>query len=200
MPKNDDGEFELILGNRQLLTVFFIVVVLLGVFFTMGYIVGRGSGPAAASSVAQNTKPDTPDSSGAATAPKPADAPPAAPQAGAMKPSAVQTHAAETPKVEEPAKKENPPESESPSPARAATPQSGEIYLQVAAIGKSEADLFVDVLNKKGFHALDAPVPGSNALFRVLVGPLEGAPAIAKARTDLQNAGFKGYDAIVRKY
>ena len=46
MPKNEDGEFELILANRQLLSVFFIVVVLLGVFFTMGYIVGRNSGPA----------------------------------------------------------------------------------------------------------------------------------------------------------
>ena len=44
MPKNEDGEFELILGNRQLLSVFFIVVILLGVFFTMGYIVGRNSG------------------------------------------------------------------------------------------------------------------------------------------------------------
>ena len=44
MPKNEDGEFELILANRQLLSVFFIVVVLLGVFFTMGYIVGRNSG------------------------------------------------------------------------------------------------------------------------------------------------------------
>ncbi len=47
MPKNEDGEFELILANRQLLSVFFIVVVLLGVFFTMGYIVGRNSGPPA---------------------------------------------------------------------------------------------------------------------------------------------------------
>jgi len=45
MAKNEDGEFELILGNRQLLSVFFIVVVLLGVFFTMGYIVGRNSSP-----------------------------------------------------------------------------------------------------------------------------------------------------------
>ncbi len=43
MPKNEDGEFELILGNRQLLSVFFIVVSLLSVFFTMGYIVGRNS-------------------------------------------------------------------------------------------------------------------------------------------------------------
>ncbi len=57
MPKNEDGEFELILANRQLLSVFFIVVVLLGVFFTMGYIVGRNSGPAV-SDIASAKKPD----------------------------------------------------------------------------------------------------------------------------------------------
>ena len=48
MPRNDDGEFELILGNRQLMSVFFIVVILLGVFFAMGYIVGRNSNTAGA--------------------------------------------------------------------------------------------------------------------------------------------------------
>lgn len=45
MGRSEDGEFELILGNKQLLSVFFIVVVLLGVFFTMGYIVGKNSVP-----------------------------------------------------------------------------------------------------------------------------------------------------------
>src|ERR671930_175914 len=45
MARSEDGEFELILGNKQLLSVFFIVVVLLGVFFTMGYIVGKNSLP-----------------------------------------------------------------------------------------------------------------------------------------------------------
>ena len=50
MPRNDasemDGsEFELVLGNKQLLSVFFIVVILLGIFFTMGYVVGRNSSP-----------------------------------------------------------------------------------------------------------------------------------------------------------
>lgn len=43
MARSEDGEFELVLGNKQLLSVFFIVVVLLGVFFTMGYIVGKNS-------------------------------------------------------------------------------------------------------------------------------------------------------------
>ena len=35
------------LGNRQLLSGFFIVVMLFGVFFVMGYIVGRNSAPPA---------------------------------------------------------------------------------------------------------------------------------------------------------
>ena len=34
MAGRDDGEFELILGNKQLLSVLFIVIVLLGVFWT----------------------------------------------------------------------------------------------------------------------------------------------------------------------
>src|ERR1700735_748091 len=34
LPKNDEGEFELVLGNRQLISVFLIVVVLLGMFFS----------------------------------------------------------------------------------------------------------------------------------------------------------------------
>ena len=45
MARNDEGEFELVLGNRQLISVFLIVVILLGVFFSMGYIVGRNSSP-----------------------------------------------------------------------------------------------------------------------------------------------------------
>jgi cell division protein FtsN len=66
-------------------------------------------------------------------------------------------------------------------------------------VGKSEADLMVDVLNKKGFKALSMQVPNS-ALYRVLVGPLADAAAISKTRTDLQNAGLRGYDALMRKY
>ncbi len=57
MPKNDEGEFELVLGNRQLISVFLIVVILLGVFFSMGYIVGRNSSPGA-SETARNEKPN----------------------------------------------------------------------------------------------------------------------------------------------
>ena len=50
MPTNGDGEFELVLGNKQLLSVFFLFVMLLGLFFTMGYIIGRNSAPVEAGS------------------------------------------------------------------------------------------------------------------------------------------------------
>src|SRR5688500_9052351 len=45
MAQNEEGEFELVLGNKELLSVLFIVVVLLGVFFAIGYVVGRNSTP-----------------------------------------------------------------------------------------------------------------------------------------------------------
>ena len=47
MKNRETGEFELVLGNKQLLSAFGIVVILFGVFFTMGYIVGSNSVPSA---------------------------------------------------------------------------------------------------------------------------------------------------------
>src|SRR3954465_399160 len=43
MRNNETGEFELIIGNRQLLSGFFIVVLLFAVAFAMGYVVGQNS-------------------------------------------------------------------------------------------------------------------------------------------------------------
>src|SRR5258706_16312606 len=45
MPRNEDGEFELVLGNKQLLSVFFLVVILMSIFFLMCYIVALNSAP-----------------------------------------------------------------------------------------------------------------------------------------------------------
>src|SRR5512138_761221 len=78
MKNNETGEFELVLGNRQLLSGFFIVVVLFGVFFTMGYIVGRHSAPPPLSaSAASGTEPTT--SQGRPAAPPDAGRPASAP-------------------------------------------------------------------------------------------------------------------------
>ena len=45
MARNEDGELELVLGNTQLLSFFFVVVGLLGGFFAIGWFVGRTSAP-----------------------------------------------------------------------------------------------------------------------------------------------------------
>jgi len=206
MPRNEDGEFELILGNKQLLSVFFIVVILLGVFFTMGYIVGRNSSPLSADS----RKPEKPMVVDSANRPNPAGSS-SVPDSQAAAPAPVSEPVKETapvlaPAAETPApvpQKAEPPKTALKPVPTSATPDApapGETYLQVAAVQKAEAELFVDVLAKKGFDALYAQVPDKPLTYRVLVGPLKDQATIATARTDLQKAGFKGFEALVRKY
>src|ERR1700683_702995 len=43
MRNKDTGEFELVVGDKQLLSGFFIGVLLLAVVFAMGYVLGRGT-------------------------------------------------------------------------------------------------------------------------------------------------------------
>ena len=54
MPERSDGEFEFTLGNKQLFSVLFIVVVLLGLFFAMGFLAGRGTAPESGPKVARS--------------------------------------------------------------------------------------------------------------------------------------------------
>jgi sporulation related protein len=215
--KNEDGEFELILGNRQLLSVFFIVVILLGVFFTMGYIVGRNSTPAGGTEIASARKSETkplvvespahdaatsPSASPSAppieTAPQvsaPADAPRASEPAPRPEPSRVERAKPEPVKSREP---EKPAAAPPPSPG-GAQPGAGETYLQLAATGQREADIFVDTLRKKGFKSKSAEVPEKPGTYRVLVGPLDPAD-INRMRADLQGSGFPGNAAIRRTF
>lgn len=218
MARNDEGEFELVLGNRQLLSVFFIVVVLLGVFFTMGYIVGRNTVPQFADQrnpveVARQNPMVVEPAGGASTPapvkqPDPAPAPPVETKRPEVKqPPPVKPPETKTPEVKKaPEKKpvetkvtppKPPVETPKPAPvsASAGSPAAGSTFLQIAATKKNEADLLVEVLGKKGFRATTAPVPGQ-ALLRVLVGPLP-ADSIGKARTDLEAIGFK---PMVRKF
>src|SRR5512140_3509828 len=85
MRNNETGEFELVVGNRQLLSGFFIVVLLFAVAFAMGYVVGQNSPRsnkvmAENSAMPPNSSPDTARPS-ASTAPAPQ--PPPAPVADA---------------------------------------------------------------------------------------------------------------------
>jgi len=205
VPKNDDGEFELILGNRQLLSVFFIVVVLLGVFFTMGYIVGRSSapvnGPDAASTRKSEAKPMVVDSPAREVAQTAAKQPASAASAAPVE-TAPQQQPASTPpqKAPEPVKekKQEPVKAEKPAPV-SDQPGAGQTYLQLSATGKHEADLMVDVLRKNSFKAFSAEIPEKPGLYRVLVGPMKDSD-INKTRADLQSKSFPGNSAIKKTF
>jgi cell division septation protein DedD len=198
MAKTEDGEFELVLGNRQLLSVFFIVVLLVAVFFTMGYIVGRNSAPGF--EARKSDKPPVGDAGRPSAAVQPSASQPVPGRkaetgdTGSISAPAKEPEPA-APAKREPEKKPEPEEAAAPVPEE---PASGQTYLQVVAVERAEAEIFVDVLGKKGFHAIFAPVPEKPGTFRVLVGPYKDAAAIGQARTDLEKAGFK--NTFVRKY
>jgi hypothetical protein len=191
MPKNDEGEFELVLGNRQLLSGFFIIVVLFGLFFTMGYIVGRHSFPAPANTgSAVSQEPVTP-------APAPTPSGPAPGQVEVVveppKPESLEPVTGTRPATA-------PPETPHPAAARRneARPVTSEIsdpapgtYLQVAAPKRTAAGGVVESLRNKSIAAVLAPGPNEETV-RVLVGPLDSA-SIGKMKTDLESAGFKPF-------
>jgi hypothetical protein len=201
LPRNEDGEFELLLGNRQLMSVFFIVVILLGVFFAMGYIVGRNSSPVATPDVASHRpepKPvtaDIPASTRDAAAPTPAPAAPKdndAPKETASQQGPATAPVAQPEPVAAPAK----------ASSRAATSgqaESGKTYLQLSAIDHDKAEIMVELLRKKNFQAIAAEIPEKPGVFRVLVGPIPEAD-VSKTRAALQDASFPGKEAVKRTF
>lgn len=225
MPRTDDGEFELILGNRQLLSVFFLVVILLAVFFTLGYVVGRGSGAPGTPEIAKDRR-DTKDlpvveaptaSAKASPVERPAVEPqpqPAAPETAkpvtketakttvpepvkpAAKPEVITAKTAEAPKPEPP----------KPAPSAVASaepqlldPQPGQVFIQVGATTRAEALLIAQSLTKKSFPAVVAQTPDKSK-YRILVGPLpaKDTGAISKAKSDMESLGFN--KPFVQKY
>jgi len=209
-----EGEYELVLGNRQLLSAFFIIVILFGVFFTMGYVVGRNSAPTAAASPmpapVASPRPEAPSSAAAQSPASPSQT--AAAPAESSAPPSVETKPPVETKPVTPAKQEVPPPKvetrvEPVAPARpsaraasasgavAVTPGPGNMYLQVAAAAQPQAGVVVDTLKQKGFPALLAQGPNAT-LFRVLVGPFADAASLGKAKAGLENAGFH---PLVRK-
>jgi cell division septation protein DedD len=184
-------------------------VILLGVFFSMGYIVGRNSAP---TEVARNLPVTRAGEQPAETQPvtqaAPLQAPAAVPETKTSVPERVTTHpeqlAVETPPPK-PAPANPAKEKKSPVPAvpvsseRAPVtgePASGD-YWQVVATARPDAEIVAEALAKKGLRAIVAPAP-REGIFRVLVGPLPDAAAQAQTRTELEAAGFK--NPIVRKY
>lgn len=199
MAGRDDGEFELILGNKQLLSVLFIVIVLLGVFFAMGFLAGRSTGSGAADVARRNADqvPITVDaatskSSEAAPAPAVERAPVEIPAQPESQPAAEPRAEAARPAAAEPkAPPAKPAETPKPAGAVVENPPSG-TYLQVAAVGRADAENMLNFIAEKiHLRGYVTPVPKSSEQFRVLVGPLKTNEDMAAARTKLADIGLK---------
>jgi cell division septation protein DedD len=189
-----DGEKELVLGNKQLISLFFVIVALCGVFFALGYMMGRPSGKQLVA---------IPDSSpSAAPSPAPtqlheaepsaADTTPALPDA---QPTAVAPQTQPAHDVPGPAPAPAP-AAGAPAASATITPEAGATYLQVTALGRTDADHLVKTLREQNFPALLAE-SSKPELFRVLVGPYRQTADVADAKARLKALGFA--NAFVQK-
>jgi cell division septation protein DedD len=181
-----DGEKELVLGNKQLISLFFVVVALCGVFFAMGYMIGRNtSKPVTANPESSAAPPPVAASPGSADPELPRESPsPVLAPADAQSPP-VESVAAPAVSTQTQAAHDTP-----------AVPQAGATYLQVTALRRADADNLVKTLREQNFPALlaDSSKPD---LFRVLVGPYHQTADVADAKARLKALGFAS--AFVQK-
>uniref|UniRef100_Q028R0 Sporulation domain protein n=1 Tax=Solibacter usitatus (strain Ellin6076) TaxID=234267 RepID=Q028R0_SOLUE len=195
MRNNDTGEFELVVGNKQLLSGFFIVVLLFAVAFAMGYVVGQNS-PRSAKMASEGGATSAPVTSAADARPQPY-APPPAP-APAPAPTGEQAPESTPQPSTQPAQGSQP-AAASPATKAAEEPASPGIvasadlpagnYWQVLAVKPEVSDAMRQTLKDKGFQVV--LTPGINNLTRVLVGPFGDTNAMGRAKTELENAGFR---------
>ena len=176
---------ELVLGNKQLISLFFVVVALCGVFFAMGYMIGRNSGKTTLGT----------DSGGTLSAP------PATSQRQQPEPPR-ETAASATPDAAPPALTDAPssapldtkPARDTPAPqpydAKAiSAPEVGASYLQVTALPRADAEGVVKTLRDQSFPTILA-TSSKDGLFRVLVGPYHQTSELADAKSRLKAIGF----------
>jgi cell division septation protein DedD len=179
------------LGNKQLLSIFFIVIAMLGVAFTLGYMIGRNTANVSAASMSgapPQAMPTQSPNQSPTQAPRMAD-PQTAPvveqdPTPAPVPEKVTSTSAAKPYESDGAP--TPAPVAAPAPATAGNPPS---YLQVAAMKRADADHMVSVLRDRGFPALIGESP-KEGLFRVLVGPYKDIPSLVDAKAKLKAAGF----------
>ncbi len=179
MPERSDGEFEFTLGNKQLFSVLFIVVVLLGLFFAMGFLAGRGTAPESGPKVAKSEAGPLRVDSG-----EQQQAPPAA-----ETPKPAEPVKSEPVKAEPPAARPKPVSAPPSSPVGVTdTPAPGR-YLQVAATVLNDAQTLRLQLVERRLRVVISP-SSKPEYVRVLVGPLADNDAITAAREELKKLGI----------
>jgi cell division septation protein DedD len=185
---------EITLGTGKLLGIFFGLVLLCALFFTMGYMLGHSNSASGKTEIigsdsggANPTKPSAVAKTGQ-VAPSNSGNPSGTP-APAVSPVAV---SAATPATVTPASASGTPGTEVANVA----PSGATYVVQVAAVSKREdADLMVSGLQKKQYPAFVVNASG-DALFHVQVGPFNDPKDAETIRTRLVG---EGYNPIVKR-
>ncbi len=228
MLQTSESETEILLGNKQLLGIFIVIAVLVGVAFTGGYFVGRSAGiknttastlasatgatgtgasetAGATNSGTPNSVAETrtiaPDSSQSDTTPtgEVAGMPPASSASDDDAPARSARVSDQKPLGSPKRASAKKIDAEVVIPASAEfAPQTGQSFLQVAAVKRDEAEAVADELHKKGFHAHAVPKPGSATIYRILIGPVKDAGDLSATRDLLRKTGFR--EVIVQRY
>lgn len=196
-----DNERELVLGNKQLLSLFFVAAALCGVCFAIGYMVGRNTSKASISASDQppggttegrRQQPDAPTESH----PQPAEPALAAPTE--TKPAVDAAPASDaksaetlTATAEPKAYVEAPKSKSTEDPLSVATPEVGASYLQVSALPRPDAEGVVKTLREQQFPVIMA-LSSKQGFYRVLVGPYRHTVALSDAKSKLKALGFNG--------
>lgn len=198
------GGADRVLESRHLVSLFLGVVLLCGVFFTLGYVMGHNQygGPVHAfDSLENSAAPARPSAK-----PKAAEAPPAPANNewdfyskkndNHMDPAAkpAVTTLAPSPAVAAPDSGAK----TVPASARFQAPKmiKGSVVLQVAAVThESDALAVADALQQKRFPSF-VVTPSTDNFYRVQVGPYTDEKAADTAKAALDHAGFK---AIIKR-
>ena len=189
---------EITLGTGKLLGIFFVLVAVCAVFFTMGYLLGRSSPPIAASTTVVSP---APGSTGTAANKPSANSNKASETAGCPAgslncvPASYVSDSSTQPPVASPSSAPKPAPGETTPDTKSTT--TGSYMVQVAAVTKQEdADILASALRKKQYPVFVVANSPTDALYRVQVGPFADAKEAEAMRSRL--AG-DGYNAIVKK-
>jgi DedD protein len=195
-----------ILESRHLVGLFLGVVLLCGVFFTLGYVMGRTQYGGPVHAAASPTKELSPSANPSkAKQPETPAAPPGEwdfyakkdnnhlEPAAKVSPSAAKAPEGNASSAPAPVEQEQPVVAGAKPPARFAAPRilKGAIVLQIAALThESDALAMADALQQKKFPSF-VVAPSTDNLYRVQVGPYANDQAADAAKTALDHDGFK---------
>ena len=186
MRNKETGEFELVVGDRQLLSGFFIVVLLLAVVFAMGYVVGQNSPHSAKTDTAASTPP-VPARRIRRQRPRPRSPPlrrPLPRRRRATPPNRPRPNRRRS-RPPKPRAQEAPASSPAAAEPAAAPAPAGSYWQVMACKNPLDAQDLLQTLKDGGMPAFLRSEPDN--LAHLVVGPYSDTQSKAKAKNDLES-------------